>query len=258
MDAGVSDGHIPGVDDLDLILDPLGHPEGALVGAAEAVVLDQIPGGAAGLFRHAADAVPRHLLVFEASAGGLAENLMEEADAGGAFAAQRAAVAPPELAVCFGDVHCLAVAGVAAAEGALPEPADHLLAGDVAPAAVDVALIGDFVEDDRLLVLDAVLVNQLGALVQVDPLVGDVGDPGAVVVVGGGAVVDAAEVAVGVLFEDDRGIPPPVGDRLIPKEVILVGEAPPDVVVCGETGDDVLPVEVVLILANLFNVEDVC
>ena len=44
----------------------------------------------------------------------------------------------------------LAVADVAAADGALPEAAHQLLAGDVAPALVDVALVGALVDDDRL------------------------------------------------------------------------------------------------------------
>ena len=59
-----------------------------------------------------------------------------------------AALRPPQfvLLVQVG----LAVADVAAADGALPEAAHQLFAGDVAPALVDVALVGALVDHDRL------------------------------------------------------------------------------------------------------------
>ena len=102
---------------------------------------------------------------------------MQELDALRALAVEGAAMAPPEDVVLL--IHeGLAVARVAATHTGLPEAAGELLAGDVAPAHVDVALIGNLVPDDGLSPAGPVLIGILHVPVQVLALEGAVGYPG--------------------------------------------------------------------------------
>ena len=62
------------------------------------------------------------------------------------------------------------MADVAAGDRPLPEAADHLLAGDVPPALVDVALVRALVDHDRLAANVAPLVRVLRRAIDVEPL----------------------------------------------------------------------------------------
>lgn len=79
----------------------------------------------------------------------------------------------------------LAVSGIAAPDDGLPEAANHLLAGDVAPAVLDIALIGDFVHNDRFFVANAPICNPLGGLIEVNTLNAAMGNPRSRVVIMG-------------------------------------------------------------------------
>ena len=89
-----------------------------------------------------------------------------------------------------------AVGDVAAGDDAEPEAAGHLFAGEVSPAAGDVALVLDFVVEMGFFHAS----SHVGGGVEVVGLEAGVGDPGARVVVHDVRVVDGAEMA-------DRGRP---------------------------------------------------
>ncbi len=55
------------------------------------------------------------------------------------------------------------------------------------------------------------------------------------------------EVVIWVLLADYLGVALPVLQLLCEQQVVLVGKAPPHVAVGGKPGDNVLPVEVVLL-----------
>ncbi len=77
----------------------------------------------------------------------------------------------------------LAVGGVAAVDGGEPEAARHLFGGEIAPAALDVAFVLNFVVDDRLVPGEAAL----GGFFEVVALQAGVRAPGL------GVVVDDAQ-----------------------------------------------------------------
>ena len=150
----------------------------------------------------------------------------------------------------------LAVADVAAAERAEPEPLHHLACGEVAPGVLEVALVPALVVDDRL----AILVAEADPAVHVRGLEAGVRHPVLRVVVPLAAVVDAAQPLVRVLLLEDREEPVPVlpllvaavaAGPLIGHEVVLVGQRPPDVAIRREPGDAVPQVAVVLGVAHL-------
>jgi hypothetical protein len=122
---------------------------------------------------------------------------------------------------------------------------DHLLGREVAPPPLEVALVLDLVEDDRLAV---------GVPVQNGPA--EVGDRRPVLDAGVGyawvglveqlgAVVDRPQMPVRVGVGHDLEESLPVGVGLGLHEVELVGQRPPDVPVGGQPGDDVPQVTVV-------------
>src|SRR5262245_61940072 len=121
----------------------------------------------------------------------------------------------------------LAVADIPAADGSLPEPAYQLLAADVPPAVLDVALVHALVDHDRLLPLPPPRRRVLRRAIRVDLLHAAVRDPGTSVVVELSPVVDRHQVAVRVLVTDDACVPLPVRRLLLPEEIPLVGERPP-------------------------------
>ena len=126
----------------------------------------------------------------------------------GLLADELAALGPPQLVrvVQVG----LAVADVAAADRALPAAPHQLLAGEVAPALVDVALVAALVDHDRLVPLLAPVVGVLRRAVHVDALHAGVRDPRPGLVVERAAVVDGCQVPVRVLLADDLGDALPV------------------------------------------------
>ena len=133
---------------------------------------------------------------------------------------------PPEEVILVAEG--LAVAGVAAAGDGQPEAMDELLRREVAPGHEDVALVFGLVVDDRLAPFLPPLVVQLGVPV----LDADVVDPGLAMIEVHRllAVVDRLRVPIGVVLLDDVEVAVPLRDRLhVEKEVILVGERPPDV-----------------------------
>ena len=140
---------------------------------------------------------------------GLGHEVLEPLDALRALAVQHAALGPPEdvLRVLVG----FAVADVAAAERAEPEPLDHLARGEVAPALRDVALVPALVVNDRLAILGA----ETHAAVHVRGLEAGVRDPGLRVVVPLAAVVNAAQPLVRVFLLEDREEPVPVLPLLV-------------------------------------------
>ena len=207
--AQVGDCHLPGVDDLHPPGNALFLMEVAEAGPAKAVVVDfvlPLVGGGIGDCHHL---VKNAVALPQAQAGGLAQYLVEELDAGRALTVELSPVAPPQDVVFLVDKG-LPVARVAAPHGGLPEPAGELLAGDVAPAHVDVALVGDFVPHHGLAVAGAVVCGVLHMAVQVLALHGAVGHPRPGVVVEGDAVVHGAQVVVGVQLAEKAGVVLPV------------------------------------------------
>lgn len=134
-----------------------------------------------------------------------------------------------------GELERFAVGGVAACDRGEPEAASHLIAGDVAPAAVQVVLVLDLVEDDGLVPGG----EPGGGAVEVDGLDGGMGDPGAGVIVGSVGVVNGAEMSVPVVLFDDVEEAIEVLGGLGAHEVVLVGEGPPEVGEGGEAGKEV-------------------
>ncbi len=139
---------------------------------------------------------------------------------------QLAALGPPQLHAVV-QVR-LAVPQVTAAHRGLPEPAGELLAAQVAPALVDVALVAALVDDHRLAVRLPPFGRVLRGAVRIDPLDAAMGDPRAGVVVETVAVVDRGEVAHVVAAAEDLGQVLPVLGRLPRQQVVLVGQRPPD------------------------------
>src|SRR5689334_5283648 len=84
----------------------------------------------------------------ERAVWGISDDSVQEGDATGRVADEFAALGPPDLVVAA--VVRLAVRSVAAADGRLPAAADQLLAGQVAPAVLEVSLVATFIDDDRL------------------------------------------------------------------------------------------------------------
>ena len=156
---------------------------------------------------------------------------------------QFAAVAPPEDV--FRIQEGFPVAGITSPDRAFPETADHLFAGKVAPAVLDVPLIGDLVQHNRLAVPLPPLVGVLRSAVKILPLNAAVGDPGTGVVVKGNAVMDGPEMTVRIVPYQQIRVVFPVLLRFGFQQVIFVREAPPDVAEGRKAGNDIAPVEVV-------------
>ncbi|CAH0219989.1 hypothetical protein SRABI76_02481 [Microbacterium oxydans] len=220
------DGHVPGVDHVDRP-GPLVEHDVAEPRPVEPEVPDaHLPG----------DAAPWHVPVtgqrLPHAFRRLGEQLFEEPDAVGRCAVQLAALRPPQDLVVAperGRQVGLSMPDVAAADGALPEPPHHLLAGDVAPPLIDVALVRALVDHDRLAPALAPVVGVLRGAIHVDALDADVRDPGRGVVVERTAVVDRVEVPEGILLADDGREPFPVRRVLRPEQVVLVRHRPPHV-----------------------------
>ncbi len=184
---------------------------------------------------------------------GLRHEVLQPLDAFRAFAVQHAAFGPPEDVL--GMLVGFAVADVAAAERAEPEPLGHLPRGQVAPALRDVALVLAFVVDDRL----AILLAEPHAAVHVGGLQAGMRDPGLGVVVPFAAVVNAAQPLVRVLLLEDGEEPVPVLPLLVAAmalgplghEIVFVGQRPPDVAEGREPRDAVAQIAVVLRVAHV-------
>ena len=126
---------------------------------------------------------------------------------------QCSAVGPPENIV---RVHIgFPMAGITAPAGRFPETAQHLLAADIAPAVLDVAFIGDFIHNDGLMVFFTPLIHQLRGFVNILPLNAAMSDPGPAVIVHPHAVMDGTQMAVRILFTQNRAVTLPVLRSLI-------------------------------------------
>ena len=186
-------GHLPGVDHPHLegrgvveVELPEGGPHEAVV--VEVVALHRLEGL---VLRHGAHLVPAAAVVGrKARAGGLLQNVRKQPEPLPALAPELPAVGPPQCGVFALIQIRLPVPRIAAPTGRLPEAAGHLPGGEVAPAVLDVALVGDLVQHHRLAEPLPPLVHQLRRLVQVLALDAAMGDPRAGVVVEGDAVVD--------------------------------------------------------------------
>ena len=180
----------------------------------------------------------------EADVGVARDEIVQELDARSGVAAETAGVGPAGFMRMRTGVRRdedLAVRGVAAIDGGEPEAARHLFGGEIAPAALDVALVLNLVVDDRLVPCEAAL----GGLLEVVALQAGVRAPGLGVVVDDARVMDGTQVAVRVLGLHDAEEVIPVGHCLRADEVVFVRDGPPDVAECRETRDCVAEIEVV-------------
>src|SRR6266516_4007086 len=99
----------------------------------------------------------------------------------------------------------------------------------------NVALVATFIDDDRL----SELLAPDSCLPHVQPSSGldaQVRHPWLRVVIKRKAVVDRAEVLVGIVLLDDAEEAIPVGHGFVLHEIILVGHRPPDIAIGGESG----------------------
>ena len=178
----------------------------------------------------------------DAVAGDGGEDLAEEGEFFPRFAAENAAVGEPGV---LGVEVAFAVLGVGAVDVGEPDAAEHFFGFELAPSAGFGAFVVEFVEDDGFVPFVALEFGLVGFAGGGGVLEAGVGDPGFGVVVEDEAVVDGAEVVVGVGFLDDLEVAVPVGHGFGFEVVEFVGHGPPDVSVGGEAGDDVADVAVV-------------
>ena len=168
---------------------------------------------------------------------------MQEADARRALTVQFAAVAPPEdiLRVHIG----LTVPGMTAAQHGFPEAAGHFLSGDIAPALIDVALVGDLIPNHGLIVLCKILVRIFHMAVQILPLHTAVCDPRPVEIIKRHAVVHGAQMVVRILFAEQLGVMLPVLQGFGAHQIVFVRETPPHIAVGGKARDHIIPVQII-------------
>ena len=138
--------------------------------------------------------------------------------------------------------------GAVAAHGDhAPEPVRHLPAGNAPPDMLDIPFIAALVDHHRLLILPAPpgnLVQHLG----LDTGVGHV-RPGKIPVFE--AVVVGQQMAVRVLRRHKLLNLFPILYRLGPAQVILVCEAPPHIGKRGETAQQILQINQIILLRHL-------
>ena len=122
---------------------------------------------------------------------------------------------------------------VASTEACLPEAPYQLLATDVPPAMLDVALIAHLIHDHGFPKLLPVQIHILTGLPHVLALYAGMGDPRPGVVIQAMAVVNGPQVPIRVFLDNRLGDILPVRCGLL-HEVILIRKGPPDIPESGE------------------------
>ena len=125
--------------------------------------------------------------------------------------------------------------GISAVADADPKAMDQLARGDIAPVSLDIALVFALVVNDRLAVLRAPLPHAL----DVPILDADVGHAFLCMVIAVlvAAVVNRAQMVVGIAQTDDVKKPIPHFHRLVAQhKVVLVGHRPPNVGIGRQAG----------------------
>ena len=114
-----------------------------------------------------------------------------------------------------------------------------------------IALIGNLIENHRLVIPHAVFVGELCAFVDILALDAAVCDPRRSVIIERQAVVNGAQTAVGVVGAEQGGNAFPVGNGLFLQNIIFVRHAPPHVAVSRKPGDQVAHIALVVRRAHL-------
>ena len=126
-----------------------------------------------------------------------------------------------------------------------PEAAHHLLTGNAAPQIGEVPFIAAFVNDHRLLVFP----DPTGDLRQGFGLQAGMGDVGARVIPEAHAVVVRQQMMIRVVVRHVFLDFLPVGQGFnIHVDVVLVGQAPPDIRLGGKAAEQVIQVFQVVLL----------
>ena len=152
-------------------------------------------------------------------------------------------MAPPENSLRMKK--CFAMTGIPAAQGTLPEASDHFLPGNITPAMLNVSLIGNFIQHDRLSEFSPPFVRIFGCPVQILTLNTAVGNPRAGMIIHLQTLMNRTQMAIRIIPAHQVSVKLPILFCFCWQKVIFIGCRPPYVPICRKTCQHIFPVQFV-------------